>query len=135
MYYKEAVLCLMFAMAEADGEVDNNELITIITMKNIFTNYDEVSIIALYKSYQVKFAESSFVEIVGAMLKQIPAELHMGTLSLLADVAVSDFDVDGQESASFSIIANAMNVSDTALKTILLTSLSKKLLIDIGKKQ
>lgn len=134
MYYKEAVLCLMFAMAEADGKVSNEELITIITMKNIFTNYDETSIVGLYKSYQTKFAEKSFVQIVDTMLKQVPVELHMGTLSLLADVAVSDFDVDRQESASFSIIANAMNVSDTALKTILLTSLSKKLLTDIGKK-
>lgn len=133
MYYKESILCLMFAMAEADGKMSNDELITIVTMKNIFKNYSEQNIIQLYKEYQTRFADKTFTDIVITMVKHIPSELHMGTLSLLADVAVTDFDVDIQESALFSIVANTMGVSDTALKTILISSLSKRLLLEVGE--
>ena len=57
----------------------------------------------------------------------------MATLSLLADVAVVDFDVDIQESSLISLAANAMNINETSVKTLLLASLSKKLLHNIGK--
>lgn len=133
MYYKEGILCLMFAMAEADGNVGDNELIHLVSMKNIFPAYTEGAIMGLYREYQEKFKDSTYSEIAAGMIRHIPEELYMGTLSLLADVAVCNFDVDVKESSLLSIIANMMNVSDTAVKVLLLSSLSKKLLLDVGK--
>lgn len=133
MYYKESILCLMFAMAEADEKFNQEELAAIVTMKDVFEGYEEHTIVNLFKEYRTRFADMTFSDITFTMLQHLPKELHLGTLSFLADVAVVDFDVDIKESALMSIVANAMGVSDTAMKTILMTSLSKKLLLDMGK--
>ena len=135
MYYKESILCLLFAMAEADEKFDEAELASIITMKEIFKGYAEHDIVNLFKEYRTRFAEATFSEICAMMLKHLPKELHLGTLSLMADIAVVDFDVDIKESALMSIVANAMGISDTAMKTLLLAALSKKLLMDMGQEQ
>lgn len=133
MYYKESILCLMFAMAEADEKFDQDELTAIITMKDVFESYEEHTIVNLFKEYRTRFAEMTFTDITNTMVKHLPKELYLGTLSFMADVAVVDFDVDIKESALMSIVANAMGISDTAMKTVLMTSLSKKLLLDMGK--
>lgn len=132
-FYKQAILCLMFAMAEADGKFNDTELIEVITMKNVFSEYAEHDIMALHREYQTRFQDKGFAEICNIMVRQIPQELHMATLSLLADVAVADFDVDLQESSLISLAANAMNINEAAVKTLLLASLSKKLMLNIGK--
>lgn len=92
MYYKEAILCLMFGMAEADGRMRDDELISIVTMKEIFKGYSEHDIVVLYKEYKERFSDKNFTE-----------------------------------------VANVMGVSDVAVKTLLLASLSKKLLMDVGR--
>lgn len=131
--YKHAILHLMFAMAEADGKFSDIELIEIVTMKDVFRGYSEQSIVAIYKDYKANFAEKGFAEICDIMVTHIPNELHMATLSLMSDIAVTDFDVDIQESSLISIAANAMGIHETAVKTLLLASLSKKLLYNIGQ--
>ena len=90
-FYKQAILCLMFAMAEADGKFNDTELIEVITMNNVFQEYAEHDIMALHREYQTRFQDKGFAEICNIMVRQIPQELHMATLSLLADVAVVDF--------------------------------------------
>lgn len=131
--YKEAILCLMFAVAEADGAMRDDELISIITMREIFKDYSEHDIVVLFHEYKQRFADKSFTEVAYIMAKQIPAELYMGVLSVMADIIVLDFNVDMKEGSFISIAANTMGISDTAVKTLLLTSLSKKLLMNMGK--
>lgn len=133
MYYKEAVLCLLFAMADADGHVSSEEMTEILTMKDVFNGYSEHNIAALYDEYRQRFSDKSFAEITTIMVQQIPEELFMGTLSVLADIAVVDFDVDMKEGSLISIIANAMGVTDVAIKTLLLASLSKKLMVSASQ--
>lgn len=133
MYYKEAILCLMFGMAEADGSMRDDELISIVTMKEIFKGYSEHDIVVLYKEYKERFSDKNFTEIAYIMASQIPAELYMGTLSVLADIIALDFNIDMKEGSFISIVANVMGISDTAVKTLLLASLSKKLLMDVGR--
>lgn len=133
MYYKEAILCLMFGMAEADGRMRDDELISIVTMKEIFKGYSEHDIVVLYKEYKERFSDKNFTEIAYIMASQIPAELYMGTLSVLADIIALDFNIDIKEGSFISIVANVMGVSDVAVKTLLLASLSKKLLMDVGR--
>lgn len=133
MYYKEAIICLMFAVAEADDHLRDDELISIVTMKEIFKGYTEQDIITLYKEYKVRFEDKTFTDTAYIMAKQIPAELHMGVLSILADVILLDFNIDMKEGSFISIVANTMGISDVAVKTLLLTSLSKKLLMTAGK--
>lgn len=133
MYYKEAILCLMFGMAEADGQIRDDELISIVTMKEIFKGYSEHDIVVLYKEYRERFSEKNFTEISYIMVSQIPAELYMGTLSVLADIIALNFNIDMKEGSFISIVANTMGISDVAVKTLLLASLSKKLLMDVGK--
>ncbi|MCB9044772.1 MAG: hypothetical protein H6550_01410 [Chitinophagales bacterium] len=133
MYYKEAILCLMFGVAEADDHLREDELISIVTMKEVFKGYSEVDIINLYKEYKVRFEDKPFTETAYIMAKQIPAELYMGTLSILADIIVLDFNIDIKEGSFISIVANTMGISDVAVKTLLLASLSKKLLMTTGK--
>lgn len=133
MYYKEAILCLMFGVAEADGGLREDELINIVTMKEIFKGYSEHDIITLYKEYKKRFEDKSFSDIAYIMANQIPPELHMATLSILADIIVLDFNVDMKEGSFISIVANTMGISDVAVKTLLLTSLSKRLMMSAGK--
>lgn len=133
MYYREAILCLMFAAADADGKMDDNELVSIVTMRNVFREQTEADIMALYKEYQVRFADKQFSEIAEIMSRQIPEELYMATLSLLADIIMMDFNVDIKEGSFISIVGNCMGISDTAVKTLLLASLSKKLLMSTGR--
>ncbi len=57
----------------------------------------------------------------------------MATLSVLADIIVLDFNVDMKESSFMSIVANTMGITDIAVKTLLLTSLSKRLMMSAGK--
>lgn len=133
MYYKEAILCLMFGMAEADGQIRDDELISIVTMKEIFKGYSEHDIVVLYKEYRERFSSKNFTEISYIMVSQIPAELYMGTLSALADIIALNFNIDMKEGSFISIVANTMGISDVAVKTLLLASLSKKLLMDVGK--
>lgn len=133
MYYKEAILCLMFGVAEADGGLRDDELINIVTMKEIFKGYSEHDIITLYKEYKKRFEDKSFSDIAHIMAGQIPPELHMATLSVLADIIVLDFNVDIKEGSFISIVANTMGISDVAVKTLLLTSLSKRLMMSAGK--
>lgn len=130
--YKEAILCLMFAMAEADTQLSNDELIACITMKDIFPGYTEQDIISYYNEYKKRFADKGFSETAHIFVKQIPPELHMATLSIIADVAVTNFHMDIKEGSFMSIVANAMGVTDVAVKTLLLASLSKKLLMNIN---
>lgn len=125
----------MFAMANADGHLTNDELAELVTMKDIFPNYSEADIIALYKEYKGKFRGAGFNELCNVMIPQIPQELHMGVLSILADTATVDFDMDMREGSLISIAANMMGISDVAVKTLLLASLSKKLLIDTAADQ
>lgn len=132
MYYKEAILCLMFAVAEADDKIRDDEMVSIISMKDIFKGYADVDILNLYKEYQGRFSEQTFSEIAYIMTKQIPEELYMGTLSVLADIIVLDFNVDMKEGSFISIVANNMGISDVAVKTLLLASLSKKLLLNMN---
>jgi uncharacterized tellurite resistance protein B-like protein len=131
--YKEAILCLMFAMAEADATINNDELIAVITMKDVFRGYSEADIMELYREYKNRFADAGFAGICNVMVRQIPSELHMGTLSILADMATIDFDVSMQEGSFISIAAATMGISDIAVKTLLLTSLSRKLLLQTGE--
>lgn len=131
--YKQAILCLMFAMAEADKALRDEELVSIVTMREIFKDYTEHDIVMLFQEYRQKFADKNFTEIAYITVRQIPAELYMGVLSVLADVIVLDFNIDAKEGAFISIVANTMGISDVAVKTLLLTSLSKKLLMNIGK--
>lgn len=133
MYYKEAILCLMFGMAEADGHMRDDELISIVTMKEIFKGYAEHDIVVLYKEYKSRFSDKNFTEIAYIMASQIPPELYMGTLSIMADIIALNFDVDMREGSFISIVANVMGVSDVAVKTLLLASLSKKLLMNVGQ--
>lgn len=133
MYYKEAILCLMFGVAEADGQLREDELINIVTMKNVFNGYAEHDIITLYKEYKTRFEDKTFSDIAHIMVSQIPAELYMATLSVLADIIVLDFNVDMKESSFMSIVANTMGITDVAVKTLLLTSLSKRLMMSAGK--
>ena len=133
MYYKEAVLCILFAMAEADGNVSSEEMSKILTMKEAFNGYSEHNIVALFDEYRQRFADKSFTEITNVMVPQIPEELFMGTLSIMADIAVVDFDVDIKEGSLISIVANAMDITDVAVKTLLLASLSKKLMVTASK--
>lgn len=123
----------MFATAEADGQMRDDELISIVTMKNIFHGYHESDIMSLYKEYKTRFAEKPFTEVANIMSRQIPEELYMATLSILADIIVLDFNVDIKEGSLISIVAASMGVSDMAVKTLLLTSLSKKLMINTGR--
>jgi uncharacterized tellurite resistance protein B-like protein len=132
LFFKQAILCLMFAMAEADGKITNDELVSLVTMKDLFRDYDEADVMALYHEYRSRFANIGFSEICNVMVRQIQPELHMGALSYLADAATVDFDVDIKEGSFISIAANAMGISDTAVKTLLLSSLSKKLMQDIA---
>jgi uncharacterized tellurite resistance protein B-like protein len=134
MYFKEAILCLMFAVAEADGQMRDDELIAVVTMKEIFKGYHEQDIVQLYKEYKKRFEGMSFTDTANILARQIPDELAMATLSLLGDVIVLDFNVDIKESSFMSIVAHVMGVSDTAVKTLLLASLSKKLMINVGQK-
>ncbi len=129
MYYKEAVLCILFAMAEADGNVSAEEMSEILTMKEAFNGYSEHNIVALFDEYRQRFSDKSFTEISNVMVSQIPEELFMGTLSIMADIAVVDFDVNLKEGSLISIVANAMGITDVAVKTLLLASLSKKLML------
>ena len=131
--YKEAILCLMFAMADADASMSNDELMQCATMQDILGTYTEPQIAALYADYKKRFAGKGFSETAQVFVQQIPVELHMAVLSFMADVAVIDFDVDIQEGSFISIAGNAMGISEVAIKTILLTSLSKKLLMDMNK--
>jgi uncharacterized tellurite resistance protein B-like protein len=131
--YKEAILCLMFAMAEADATINNDELIAVITMKDVFRGYSEADIMELYREYKSRFADTGFAGICNVMVRQIPSELHMGTLSILADMATIDFDVSMQEGSFIAIAAATMGISDIAVKTLLLTSLSRKLLLQTGE--
>lgn len=131
--YKEAILCLMFATAEADGHMRDDELISIVTMKDVFKGYTEHDIIVLYKEYKQRFADKTFTEIAYTMSSNIPAELYMGTLSIMADVIALNFDVDMKETSFISIVANIMGVADLTVKTLLLASLSKKLLMNVGQ--
>lgn len=133
MYYKEAILCLMFAVAEADDKIRDDEMVSIISMKDIFQGYADVDILNLYKEYQERFAQQTFSETAHIMTQQIPEELYMGVLSVLADIIVLDFNVDMKEGSFISIVANCMGLSDVAVKTLLLASLSKKLLLDMNK--
>lgn len=133
MYYKEAILCLMFAVAEADGHMREDELISIVTMKEVFKGYSEQDIVALYHEYKSRFEDKNYTEIAYIMAKQIPEELFMGVLSVLADIIVLDFNVDMKEGSIISIIANTMGISDIAVKTLLVASLSKKLMMNAGK--
>lgn len=133
MYYKEAILCLMFGVAEADGHLCEDELINIVTMKEVFKGYSEQDIITLYKEYKTRFEDKSFGDIAHIMAGQIPPELHMATLSVLADIIVLDFNVDMKEGSFISIVANTMGITDVAVKTMLLTSLSKRLMMSAGK--
>lgn len=133
MYYKEAILCLMFAVAEADGHIRDDELVTIVTMKEIFKGYSEQDIVALYKEYKTRFEDKSNTEIAFIMTQQIPEELFMGVLSIMADIIVLDFNVDMKEGSIISIVANAMGITDVAVKTLLVASLSKKLMMSAGK--
>ncbi len=133
MYYKEAILCLMFGVAESDGQLREDELINIVTMKEVFKGYSEHDIITLYKEYKTRFEDKSFSDIAHIMVSQIPPELHMATLSVLADIIVLDFNVDMKEGSFISIVANTMGISDVAVKTMLLTSLSKRLMMTAGK--
>jgi uncharacterized tellurite resistance protein B-like protein len=133
MYYKEAILCLMFGVAEADGGIREDELINIVTMKEVFKGYSEHDIITLYKEYKARFEDKTFSDIAYIMAKQIPPELYMATLSILADIIVLDFNVDMKESSFMSIVANTMGITDVAVKTLLLTSLSKRLMMTAGK--
>lgn len=122
----------MFTMAEADTHLSNEELITVVTMKDVFTDYTEQDIITLYREYKVRFEGKGFAEICNVMVRQIPEELYMGTLSVLADVAVTDFNIDLKEGSFISIVASAMGISDVSTKTLLLASLSKKLMVNAG---
>lgn len=133
MYYKEAILCLMFAAAEADSQMRDDELISIVTMKEIFKGYTEADIVVLYNEYKIRFTGKNFTETAYILASQIPSELFMGTLSILADVILLDFNVDQKEGSFISIVANTMGISDVAVKTLLLSSLSKKLLMNAGK--
>lgn len=127
------MLCLMFAIAESDAKLGNDELTDIVTMRNIFTDYAEQDIISLYKEYKNRFKNKGFSEISSVMVGQIPDELRIGTLSILADIAVTDFNIDKKEGAFFSIVAHAMGITDLAMKTLLMAALSKKLLMDVSK--
>lgn len=131
--YKEAILCLMFATAEADGQMRDDELISIVTMKDVFKGYTEHDIIVLYKEYKQRFADKNFTEIAYIMSSNIPAELYMGTLSIMADVIALNFDVDIKETSFISIVASIMGVADLTVKTLLLASLSKKLLMNVAQ--
>ncbi|MCB0700618.1 MAG: TerB family tellurite resistance protein [Chitinophagales bacterium] len=133
MYYKEAILCLMFATAEADGQMREDELISIVTMKDVFRGHNEQDIIALYKEYKERFADKDFSETASIMTRQIPEELFLATLSILADIIVLDFNVDIKEGSFISIVANHMGISDTAVKVLLLTALSRKLMMNTGR--
>lgn len=133
MYYKEAILCLMFAVAEADDTIRDDELVSIVTMKEVFKGYTEYDILTLYKEYKERFAEHTFSDTAYIMTQQIPEELYMGTLSVLADIIVLDFNVDMKEGSFISIAAHHMGISDVAVKTLLLASLSKKLMMNVGK--
>lgn len=133
MYYKEAILCLMFAVAEADDHIRDDELVSIVSMKEVFKGYTEQDIFTLYNEYKSRFADNSFSDIAGTMCTHIPEELFMGTLSVLADIIVLDFNVDIKEGSFISIVANFMGISDVAVKTLLLTSLSKKLMMNAGQ--
>lgn len=123
----------MFAVAEADDHLRDDELISIVTMKEIFKGYTEQDIVTLYKEYKVRFKDKTFSDTAYIMTKHIPPELHMGVLSILADVILLDFNIDMKEGSFISIVANTMGISDVAVKTLLLTSLSKKLLMTAGK--
>ena len=123
----------MFAMADADASMSNDELMECSTMQDILGTYTEPQIAALYADYKKRFTSKGFSETAQVFAQQIPVELHMAVLSFMADVAVIDFDVAMQEGSFISITANAMNISEVAVKTILLTSLSKKLLTDMNK--
>lgn len=131
--YKEAMLCLMFAMADADKKLDNEELVECITMKDVFTGYTEPQIVALYNEYKKRLSDKGFSETAAIFVQQIPPELHMATLAIMADVAVIDFDVDMQEGSFISIVGNAMGISEVSVKTLLLAALSKKLLMDMNE--
>jgi uncharacterized tellurite resistance protein B-like protein len=131
--YKEAMLCLMFAVVDADKKLDNDELVECITMKDVFNGYSEQQIIALYNEYKKRFSDKGFSETAAIFVQQIPAELHMATLSIMADIAVIDFDVDMQEGSFISIVANAMGIAEVSVKTLLLAALSKKLLMDMNE--
>lgn len=133
MYFKEAIICLMFAAAEADGQMRNDELIAVVTMKEIFKGYTEADIVQLYKEYKQRFENLSFTDKAHILARQVPEELAMGTLSMMADVIVLDFNVDIKEGSFISIVANVLGISDVAVKTLLLTSLSKKLIINMGQ--
>lgn len=130
--YKEAILCLMFAMADADKTMRSEELMQCTSMQSILSTYTEPQIAELYKEYKKRFTDKGFGETAAVFVQQIPAELHMAVLSFMADVAVIDFDVAIQEGSFISIVANTMNISEVAVKAILLTSLSKKLLNDMN---
>ena len=123
----------MFAMADADKTMSNLELMECVSMQDILSTYTEPQIAELYAAYKKRFVDKGFAETAAVFVQQIPAELHMAVLSFMADVAVIDFDVAQQEGSFISITANAMNISEVAVKTILLTSLSKKLLMDMNK--
>lgn len=131
--YKEAILCLMFATAEADGQMRDDELISIVTLKEVFKGYSEHDIIVLYKEYKTRFADKNFTEIAYTMANNIPAELYMGTLSIMADLIALNFDVNMKESSFIMIVASIMGVSDLTVKTLLLASLSKKLLMNVAQ--
>jgi hypothetical protein len=131
--YKEAILCLMFAIADADASMSNDELMQCATMQDILGTYTEPQIAALYADYKKRFTGKGFSETAQVFVQQIPVELHMAVLSFMADLAVIDFDVALQEGSFISIAGNAMGISEVGIKTILLTSLSKKLLMDMNK--
>lgn len=124
----------MFAAAEADEQLRDDELVSIVTMKDVFKGYAESDIITLYKEYKNRFSEKSYMEISRIMVPQIPEELYMGTLAILADLIVLDFNIDMKESSFISIVASVMGHNDIVVKTLLISSLSKKLLMDVGQK-
>ncbi|MBS1772880.1 MAG: TerB family tellurite resistance protein [Bacteroidetes bacterium] len=131
--YKEAILCLMFSMAEADTSMSNEELMGFVTMKDVFAGYTEPQIITLYNEYKKRFTNLGFAEKANVFVTQIPQELHMATLSLLADVAVVDFNVDVKEGSLISVVASTMSLSHESVKTLLLAALSKKLLLNMNE--
>lgn len=133
MYFKEAILCLMFAAAESDGNMRDDELVSIVTMKEVFKGYSEADIVGLYREYKKRFSEKPNEEIAHIMSRQIPDELSLATLSLLADIIVLNFNVDVNEGSFITTAASAMGISDVAVKTILMTSLSKKLMMNTSR--
>lgn len=125
---RKAILMLMFATAQADGNIDNDELLVAWNNNLLHLGYDSLEASKILDEYLNGVGALPRNSIISNLTGLIPDNMKYGTFEMMCQVADADTVMDEGENQFLKTVSEIFNISEMQYLTIRLVANSKSVI-------